>query len=230
MSEPLRIALVGATGLVGRHAIAEAAAHDAIGLVGVARREMRMAPGVKMEMVLADPAKWGDALAAIGPTVLICALGTTWKQAGRDEARFRAVDQQLVLDAARAALAAGAERMIAISSVGADPKARSFYLRVKGEVEQELARLGFRRLDILRPGLLKGPRDGDRRPGETLAKLVSPLLDPLLGGKWRAYRSIEGRVVAQAALELASRKAAGRFIHDNDAIRRAARDWERRAQ
>ena len=164
------------------------------------------------------------------PDCLISALGTTWKRAGRDEDTFRDVDQHLVINTAKAAREAGVERMVTVSSVGANPSTKNFYLRVKGEVERELTQLKFRRLDILQPGLLKGRRVDDLRFGEGLAKIASPVIDPFLGGGMRKYRSIAGKTVANAALGLATRKAAGRFTHDHDAILRAARDWMKRGE
>ena len=228
MSEAVRIALVGATGLVGRSVLQAAVGQDHVKLVGIARREMILPSGGRLELVVADPGQWGEVLERQRPTALICALGTTWKRAGKDETAFRAVDQELVLDTARAAVAAGVEHMVAVSSVGADPMSRNFYLRVKGETERELIKVGFKRVDIFRPGLLRGSRTQDLRAAEGLGRVVAPFIDPLLGGKWRAYRSIPARIVAEGALELAGRRAAGKFFHDNDSIRRAARDWEKR--
>ena len=228
MPEPMRVALVGSTGLVGRSVIEAALGRDEIRLVAIARREAPLPQGARMEMIVADPAGWGEAIEVIQPDAMICALGTTWKQAGKDEAKFRAVDQDLVLSTARAALAQGVANFAAISSAGASPTSKNLYLRVKGEVERDLRALKFKRLDILRPGLLKGARQGELRFAETLGKIASPLTDMLLQGNMRRYRSIQARMVAEAALELVSRKAAGRFTHDNDAIRRAARDWNKR--
>ncbi len=229
MSEPVRIALVGATGLIGRSVIAATMGHEQhVQLVAISRREAPLPKGARMEMVIADPSRWGEVLRMQRPTALICALGTTWKQSGKDEEAFRAVDQELVVQTARAAVAARIERMVFVSSAGADRMSRSFYLRVKGEVEADLIKVGFKRIDILRPGLLRGARPGNRRAGEGMAKLLSPLIDPLMRGKWRPYRSISAQIVAEAAVEFALRKAAGRFFHDNDSIRRAARDWEKR--
>ena len=229
MSDRIRIALVGATGLVGRMIIQQASASEQVALVGIARRETELPKGAKMEMVIADPANWGEVLAAVEPDVLVNTLGTTWKRAGRDEDAFRAVDQELVLATARAAVEAGATRMVSVSSVGADMRSKNFYLKVKGEVEKELRESGFKRLDILRPGLLKGPRERDMRIGEGLARIASPLIDPMLRGDMIKYRSITGETVAKGALELALRKAAGKFVHDNGGIWRAARDWDKRA-
>lgn len=227
MSEPLRLALVGASGLIGRAVIEACIGRPDVRLVAVARRELKLPRGARMEVFVAEPDKWGEVFEALRPTALISALGTTWKKSGASEEAFRAVDQHLALATARAAKAAGVQRLVAVSSVGADPRSKNFYLRVKGEVEAELSKAGFKRLDLLRPGLLKGPREGDYRPGERLGILASPLIDPLLGGKWRQYRSIHAREVAEGAIGLAMRKAGGRFTHDNDAIRRAAREWDK---
>lgn len=226
-SGPVRIGLVGATGLIGRRVIEVSSAGDDVRIVGIARREAPLPKGARMEMFVADPAKWSEVLEAVRPRALICALGTTWKKAGRDEAAFRAVDQDLVLQTAKAAKAAGIPNMVLISSAGADAGGKSLYLRVKGETEQMVTQVGFKRLDILRPGLLRGSRVDDFRLLERLAMVASPVIDPLLSGSWEKFRSVDADLVVEAALGLALRKAAGRFTHDNEAMRRAAREWRR---
>ena len=219
----MRIALVGATGLIGMSVIAECVGREDLRLAAIARREMPLPPGARMEMFVAETARWGEIVESLRPQAVICALGTTWAKAGRDEQAFRAVDHDLVLAIAEACRANKVKRLVAVSSVGADPHARNFYLRVKGETERDLARLGFERLDILRPGLLRGHRDGDRRLGERAAILLSRLVNPLLGGRFRRYRAIDAELVARAALYLAMRPVRGRFVHENAEIIRAAR-------
>ncbi len=176
-----------------------------------------------MELFVADPENWGEVFEALRPKALICALGTTWKQAGEDEGQFRAVDQELVLATARAAYAQGVARMVVVSAVGADPYAKNFYLRVKGEVERELGKTGFHRLDILRPALLRGERGGDRRLAERLGIALSPLMNLVLHGKYRRYRAIDASEVARAALALARKPTRARLVHEHDALRREAR-------
>lgn len=222
MSEALRIALVGSTGLIGGEIMQLSVGREDVRLVAIARREAPLPSGARMEMFVAEPAKWGEVFEAIRPTAVICALGTTWKKSGRDEASFRAVDHDLVIDTARAAKAQGVERFVTVSSAGADAMSKNRYLRTKGEVERELAAIRFKRLDVLRPGLLKGKRRGDLRAAERIGIMLSPLADMAMQGKYRAHRSIDSELVAKAALALAMRKAAGKFVHDNDAILRAA--------
>lgn len=224
---PVRVALVGATGLVGRRVIEAASRGDEARILGIARREVPLPQGARMEMFVAEPGKWGDVMDAVRPRALICALGTTWKKAGRDEATFRAVDYDLVLATAEAAKRAGVPNMVLISAAGADARSKAFYMRVKGEIEVAVSRVGFKRLDILHPGLLRGERGGERRVLERLGILAAPLIDPLLPAKWAKHKSIDAGVVAEAALALALRRAAGRFTHDNDAMRRAAREWRK---
>lgn len=224
---PIRIALVGATGLIGRKVIEVASAGDEARIVGIARREAPLPPGARMEMFVAEPEKWGEVFEAVRPRALICALGTTWKKAGRDEAAFRAVDQDLVLRTAEMAKRAGVPNMVLVSAAGADTRSKNLYMRVRGETEEALSKVGFKRLDILHPGLLRGERVDDLRFAERAALIAAPLIDPLLTGKWERFRSIDAALVAEAALGLAMRRAGGRFTHDNEAMRRAAREWRR---
>ena len=223
MSEPVRICLVGATGLIGWRLIELAVTRSDVRITGVARREVPLPRGARMEMVVADPSRWAEAIAFARASVMVCALGTTWRKAGKQEAAFRAVDLDLVLACARDAKAAGIGHMIVVSSAGADKFSRNFYLRVKGEMEEALGKLGLRRLDILRPGLLRGRRGGEQRIGEGLGIAFSPFIDLLLHGKRRKFRSIRADSVALAIFALASERAAGRFVHDNDAMLYAVR-------
>jgi uncharacterized protein YbjT (DUF2867 family) len=148
--------------------------------------------------------------------VAICALGTTIRQAGSREA-FRAVDYDAVMSFALAAKAAGVERFLVVTAVGADAGASVFYSRVKGEVEQKLETLGFQRLDIVRPGLLLGNRE-QSRPIETLLKSISPASDLLMRGKWRRYRSVPAKNVGRCLLLLSDKTEPGVFIHHYDGM------------
>ena len=222
MSEALRLCLVGATGLIGGKVMEECVGREDVRLQAIARREAKLPQGIRIEYFVADPDKWDEVFEALRPKAVICALGTTWKKSGEDEAAFRAVDKDLVLATAKAALDNGVDRFVAVSSVGADAASKNFYLRVKGETERELTRLRFPRLDILRPGLLIGDRENDRRMGERLGIAAAPVANLFMHGKYRQYRGIKSQMVAKAAIALAKRAARGRFVHDNDAILRAA--------
>ena len=136
-----------------------------------------------------------------------CCLGTTLREAGGQEG-FRAVDQDLVLKVARIAQAAGAERLVIISSANANQNSRNFYLRVKGETERALERLQFGALDILQPSLLLGLRR-NVRPLELLAQGALWCVGPLLLGRLARYRAIAAGDVAAAMLGAARGRRRG---------------------
>jgi len=217
-----RLCLVGSTGLIGKAVLQGAVGRADVRLVGVARREIALPPGARMEMLLADPANWDQAIAASNAEVLVCALGTTIRKQDGDQDAFRAVDFDLVLFCARAARAAGIDHMIVVSSVGADSGSDNFYMRTKGEMEIELRKAGLRRLDVLRPSLLLGRRE-ESRPLERAAMMVGPLMNLFLHGGWRKYRAIEVRTIAEAIFALAHERSAGRFTHEYDAMHYAIR-------
>jgi uncharacterized protein YbjT (DUF2867 family) len=127
-----------------------------------------------------------------------CCLGTTIAAAG-SEAAFRKVDVDYVLAFARAARAAQVQRFVVVSSVGADPKQKNFYLRTKGELELELAKVGFASLDIMQPGLLTGWRS-EMRPVEMLWRALMPIGNLFLLGARESYRGIAAPKVAAAML------------------------------
>ena len=208
----MRIALIGGTGLVGRLAVQRAAAagHE------LHRIQRRASEGPGQARIL-PPSDWGTAVLALAPDAAVSTLGTTIGKAGSEDA-FRQVDLDMVVDFARAAAKAGAKRMIAVSSVGADAASRNFYLRTKGQVEQALGALGFARLDLFRPGLLGGDRGGERRLAERLGIALSPLANLLLRGPLDRFAAIDAQVVADAIVASLDRVQPGIHIHHNREI------------
>lgn len=213
MSDPL---LIGATGLVGTLVLDRAHGRPLTALV----RRPITPPAPTITVDVGDSSTWPNRIAAIRPDTLLCCLGTTRRQAG-SEAAFRAVDQHLVLNCAQAAADAGARQMIIITSVGANPKSGNLYLNAKGLVEQGISAMAFDRVDFLHPGLLIGDR-AERRVAERMAQIAAPLMDALMQGSLRRYRSIRADTVANAIWTLVGKREAGRFTHEHDAILRLA--------
>ena len=113
--------------------------------------------------------------------VFIC-LGTTIKVAG-SQAAFRAVDYEAVVAVARMGISQGATNLGVVSAMGADAKSGVFYNRVKGEMEDSMASLGYVSVSIVRPSLLvgdRGPLNQPERPGERVGLVVSKLFKSLI--------------------------------------------------
>lgn len=177
-----KLVLVGATGLVGRHVLELALADARVGaVVAPARRALPEHPKLSTPRVdfdhLPEEADWWRADA------VICTLGTTMRTAG-SRAAFRRVDHDYPLAVARLAHAHGTRSYVLNSALGADPGSRIFYNRVKGELEQALAAVGFESLTFVRPGLIGGER-AEVRSGERMMVPVLALVGPLLPKRWR---------------------------------------------
>lgn len=132
--------------------------------------------------------------------VFIC-LGTTMKKAGSKSA-FRAVDYKLVVEVAQKAHAAGVKRLIVISSIGANPQSRNFYLRTKGEMEEAIKSINFELIAFVRPSLLLGKRI-EFRFGEKLGIWLYRIFRFIFVGPLKKFRGIEAEDVAKAMIQLA---------------------------
>jgi uncharacterized protein YbjT (DUF2867 family) len=193
-----RALLAGASGLIGRALLAQLLADDRYGHVDVvARRPLAGAETrhPKLTVMSGDMA----ALVAGGPVAddAYIALGTTIAVAG-SEAAFRAVDFDLVVAIARAARAAGTRRLGVVSALGADPRSRVFYNRVKGEMEAALRVLGYDTLAIARPSLLVGDRAALGQPVRRAEVWATRLLGPVMRLVPAGVRPIEASAVAAA--------------------------------
>jgi uncharacterized protein YbjT (DUF2867 family) len=199
--------LVGATGAVGSGLLAQLLARaDVSQLVTVGRRAPALRDA-RLEHVTATLDSLPAALAGRRFTAAFCCLGTTMKTAGSREA-FRKVDLDGVVAFATAAHAGGARFFGLVSAAGADPRARNFYLRTKGEAEAAVEMLQFPSLAIMQPGLLRGSR-AEFRAGERLGQLAAPLVDRLLVGGLARYRSVSTDRVAAALVAAAMQSTPG---------------------
>lgn len=217
---PVRVAVAGATGLVGRALLARLASDPRVGQVTALVRRRGALPAAVQPLVV----DWARPdLGATLPSIdwAFCALGTTIKVAG-SQAAFRAVDVDAVLAFATAARAAGASRFGLVSAMGADARSSVFYNRCKGEVEQALAAQGWPRLVIARPSLLLGERatlGQSARPAEALAQRLMPAVGWLIP---KALRPIRAEAVAAALAEAVAAPGAPLQILTSDALQALA--------
>jgi uncharacterized protein YbjT (DUF2867 family) len=214
-----RIAVVlGASGLVGGFCLrALVDDPDYSRVVTFGRRELQSFTRAKVAQRVTDL----ESLTAEdfrGVQDVFCALGTTIRKAG-SQAAFRHVDLELPLRAATEAWKAGAEQFVVVSSVGADPASKNFYLRTKGEMERELAKLPFKAIHILRPSLLIGKR-AEFRLGESMAMALAPALDLFTLGGLRKYHSVRAETVGKAMLAAAKQGMSGASVGEYDEIAR----------
>lgn len=207
-----RVALVaGATGLVGREILRLLAEDDGVAEIrALVRRSLPAPPSRKVAECRADFDRLEEHPEWFRADAVFCALGTTIKDAGSQDA-FRRVDYSYPLAIAKLAREVGTRHFLLVSALGADLHSRAFYHRVKGEVEEAVLSLGYPSLTIARPSLLLGER-GEARPMEDLAKKLGWLVP----ARWRPVHAAQ---VAAALVDAARRAKPGVEILENPALR-----------
>jgi uncharacterized protein YbjT (DUF2867 family) len=186
--------LAGATGLVGGHLLTgllEDGTWDRVVSIG---RRMVEDEHPKLEQLHAALPEVPDLPPADD---VFCALGTTIKKAGSQDA-FRDIDHDAVVNLARAARAAGATTFLHVTAMGANAGSRVFYNRVKGETERDVTAVGIPTTVAFRPSIIDGDR-GESRPGEHVSLVVMRALGPVLG----PFRPTRAEDIARAMLHVA---------------------------
>ena len=184
--------VIGSTGLIGKKLIFELAKKDSE-VIAVARRFIRNLPeNVSLLDIDFDDFLENGSLPSCDH-IYIC-LGTTIKKAG-SQSEFKKVDFDYCVSFAKKAREAGATKISLVSSVGANPYAKNFYLKTKGKVEEEIKKIDFHYINIFRPSLLLGSRE-ENRFLEKIGQTLSPFINFFLIGSLRKYRSIKSSNIA----------------------------------
>jgi uncharacterized protein YbjT (DUF2867 family) len=204
------VLLLGATGLIGREVLSQLVQDDTVERVVTVTRRRVARTSQKIEEHVFELGEMEAHADVFAVDQIICALGTTIKQAGSEE-RFRLVDHDYPIAAARIGLARGAHHYLLVSSLGANRESRVFYNRVKGEVEHDLLALGYPSTTIVRPSLLLGARD-EFRFGERVASKFGWLMPPSL-------KPIQAYTVAAALATLAREDAPGVRVVESRELR-----------
>jgi uncharacterized protein YbjT (DUF2867 family) len=208
---PLTLLILGATGAVGQAALAQALADPRVSqVVAPTRRPLPPHPKLRNPITTFQPlptdADW------LRCDAVVCALGTTIRQAG-SQAAFAAIDRDLPLAMGAAARQAGARSFALNSSLGASLKG-NFYLRTKAETEAGLAAQGWPSLTCVRPSLIDAHREPPR-PAERLGLWALRALGPLIP---RRLRPVTPQAIAGCLLAAAIAAPPGCHNVESDAI------------
>ncbi|MCE2790531.1 MAG: NAD(P)H-binding protein [Saprospiraceae bacterium] len=147
-----------------------------------------------------------------GADLYIC-LGTTLARAG-SRAAFYKVDHDYIVEVAGIASQQGVKNLCLISAIGSDKRSWIYYSKVKGQTEEEVVRMPFESIHILRPALLLGNRK-EFRAGERLAVILSERFPWLYGGPFAKYRAISDETVANAMIHVINNGKKGIFYYES---------------
>ena len=188
--------IIGSTGLVGSQLLQQLLVSPRYSkVVSLSRRHLDLSHP-KLTSHVIDFENLTHYVELFKGDVFFSCLGTTLKQAGSLTAQ-RKVDFDYQFICAQMAANNGVPHYCLVSSSGANAHSMSRYLKIKGELEQQVKQLGFSRLSILQPSLLVGERS-ELRMAEKLGKVVLLLLTRF--GALKRYRPITGEQVAMKML------------------------------
>src|SRR6266513_446453 len=194
--------LIGATGLIGNYLMNELLNDPFYDTVKILIRRPLDITHPKLEKKIVDFNDNDSLLIAIDNSdIVFCTVGTTQRKVKGDKEAYRKVDYDIPVRAARFCKMTGCETFVLVSSVGANSKSNSFYLKLKGEVEDAVKAVSLRSVHIMRPSMLLGDRK-EFRSGEKIGKVLVTVLSFLLPSK---YKPIQAKKVAIAMLNAAKK-------------------------
>ena len=209
-------AIVGSTGMIGTYLTELLLKDDYFSTVRLIVRRPIEKSHPKIEIKLVD---FNDAeslkLALEGTAALFCCIGTTNKNVKGDKELYRKIDYDIPVNSARYAKEVGCETMAIVSAIGANSKSGTFYLRLKGEVEDKLQTTGLRSVYIMQPCMLLGDRK-ENRPMERVFQVASKIVAGILPAK---YKPIHGKTVAGAMVNAVKKGQPGYFKFTYTGIR-----------
>jgi len=212
----LKTAIVfGATGLTGSYVLKILSNNENYSKIKIFTRQPCNTGIVKVEEIITDFKNLNEIATQIMGDVVFCCLGTTIKKAGSREA-FKKVDFDLPVQIGEIASNNNIPEMLVISSLGADAGSSNFYLRTKGQMEQELKSKYIPHLRFFRPSMLLGSRT-ESRPGESIGKILMKAFGWLLTGKLKKYKAIHAETVAKAMVKIAG-SGDPRSVFESDTI------------
>jgi len=213
----MKTALVfGSSGLVGRHLLNQLIENDNYNKIKIFVRSEPKNHHPKVEIIKTDFNNLENHKENIkGDDCFFC-IGTT-KQNSPDKNEYRRVELDIPKEIAQITKSNSVNSFVFVSSGYADPNSSGDYLKFKGLVEEELKRLSFNKLGIMRPSFLIGDRK-EKRLGEKLGIFVFKLLSPLFLGPLKKMKPIQSEKVAKAMIKISNGDFRQQVFESNEIV------------
>ena len=206
--------LFGSSGLVGGHLLNQLIKNNSYNKIKIFVRSVPKISDPKIEIILTDFDNLQNHKEDIkGDDCFFC-IGTT-KQNSPDKNEYRRVELEIPKKIAQIAKLNSMNSFVFVSSGYADPNSSGEYLKFKGEVEEEIKRLNFTKVGIMRPSFLLGDRK-EKRVGEKIGIFVFKLLSPLLLGPLKKMKPIHSITVAKVMIRAANENLEKNIFESNE--------------
>ena len=194
--------LFGSSGLIGGHLLNNLIQNNDYNKIKIFVRSEPEIKDSKLKIIKTDFNNLKNHVEDIkGDDCFFC-IGTT-KQNSPDKNEYKRIERDMPVEIAEIAKTNSVNSFVYVSSGFADPKNSGTYLRYKGEVEEELKKLNFTKLGIMRPSFLLGNRK-EKRFGEKIGIFFFKLLSPLFLGPLKKMKPIHSEKVAKAMIKISN--------------------------
>lgn len=217
---PYKVILVGGGGLIGSHLLSELIHSGEISQILLILRKPMGIPDPKVRELIVNFDEPESYSTEIKGDIIYSCLGTT-RGATPDPVLYRKIDLEYPMALAEIGLKNGVSQFHIVSSLGADSSSSNSYLKLKGELEGKLKKLKLPSLHIYQPSFLTGNRKEHRLAEKILSPLIR-LIDPLLLGPLKKFRSIKAATVARAMYNQSLKDLKGTFIYPSIQIQELA--------
>ncbi len=212
--------VLGASGLVGLHTTKMLLQQNTYDIIYAVSRRGIPFEHERLIQIHADYDTIESKLKDIPIYHIFSCLGSTAKKTPDKENYFK-IDYEYPMKVARLALKNGATKFTLVSAIGANANSGNFYVGMKGKLEESIIKLNFDETHIMRPALITGERP-DSRPTELFATWLFKVLNPLLIGGLKKFRSIPGKTIAQALVNTAKVNQQGVYTYNTAQIKELA--------
>ena len=211
----MKTALVfGSSGLVGSHLVRllnKNSIYEKIKLFVRSTSEIKTS---KIEIINTDFNNLSNHKEDINGDDCFFCIGTTKKNTP-DKDEYRRIEYDIPVEIAKIAKSNSINSFFYVSSGFADSKSSGAYLKNKGQVEEELIKLNFSILGIMRPSFLVGNRK-EKRPGEEVGIFFFKIFSPLLLGPLKKMRPIQSEKVAKVMIKVANENLKKTIFESNE--------------
>ena len=191
----MKFIVSGSTGLVGKSLINILSKNNEV--IALTRREYKFPENVKQLLVDYD----NEFIIPKADHLFICLgyplkLLELIKMSTSVKQDFYKVDFELVCKIAKKAKKIGIENLSVVSAVGANQQSTNYYLKIKGEMENNLINLDFKNLNIYQPSHLLGKRE---KPIDLSVKIfegITKITGNFLFGALAKFKNVEADDIA----------------------------------
>ena len=208
--------LFGSSGLVGGHLLYQLIKDKSYSKIKIFVRTIPELSNPKVEIIKTDFYNLQNhEKDVLGNDCFFC-IGTT-KKSSSDKGEYKRVELEIPKEIAKIAKSNLLYSFIFISAIYANPESSIDYLRFKGLVEEELKKLKFPKLVIMRPSFLMGDRR-ENRASEKIFTHIFKFLAPILIGSLEKIKPIHSKTVAKAMLAVVQKNVQQTLFESNEIV------------